>query len=100
MIQRLGFKVDVLTDGEEAVDWIAAGNAARVIFMDCQMPGMDGYTATQNIRKLGYQGPIVALTADAFEENRRQCLASGMQDVVTKPVTVQRLRRFFDQLNA
>ena len=95
IIQRLGYEVSVCADGQEAVDWVAAGNAAQIILMDCQMPGMDGYSATKAIRALGYEGPVVALTADAFEENRRQCLSCGMQDVVTKPITSGRLSGFF-----
>jgi two-component system, sensor histidine kinase len=65
-----------------------------VIFMDCQMPMMDGYTATRNIRELGKTCkliPIIALTANAFSEERVRCLESGMTDYLTKPLSSKQL---------
>ena len=66
--------------------------------MDCRMPVMDGYQATREIRKLeaGEESeapvPIIALTANAFEEDRRSCIESGMNDVITKPFRKEQLR--------
>ena len=60
-----------------------------MILMDCEMPEMDGYTASQEIRHLEVAGnriPILALTANAYEENRQKCLSAGMDDFLTKPV--------------
>jgi CheY-like chemotaxis protein len=71
-----------------------------MILMDLQMPVMDGLTATQAIRAFGGRAatiPIIALTASAFEEERRQCEASGMNDHLAKPVGIESLRRMIDR---
>ena len=90
-LDKLGVTVDVATDGKEAVEKWKPGRYAA-IFMDCQMPTMDGYDATRAIRALereagsGCSTPIIALTAHAMEEARDRCLDSGMDDYMTKPV--------------
>jgi CheY-like chemotaxis protein len=79
-------------DGEEAVA-MARETRYAAIFMDIQMPKLNGLEATQQIRKLpGYQHtPIIAMTANAFAEDKVQCLAAGMNDFLIKPFSPDQL---------
>ena len=90
MLQKLGCRVDIVGDGREALTTLQQIRY-DVVFMDCQMPEMDGYQATIAIRAfespLGRHTPIVAMTANAMDGDREQCLAVGMDDYVSKPVT-------------
>lgn len=100
MLERLGLAVASAEDGREAVDLITRGDPPELVLMDCQMPVMDGYEATRYLRQWETeQGqphlPIVALTANAFEEDRKRCLAAGMDDFMSKPV---RMRELHDML--
>ena len=85
-----GCEVDVASDGKEAIEAFEKGNY-DLILMDCQMPNIDGYTATRTIRQREHDEgqsrhtPIVALTAHAMENDREQCLAAGMDDHLAKP---------------
>ena len=87
LLQAVGLSVDVAVDGLEAVEK-ARANPYDLILMDMQMPNLNGLLATQAIRKLpGWESkPIVALTANAFTEDRRACQDAGMNDFVAKPV--------------
>ncbi len=88
MLDRLGLTVDIANDGREALALLAR-HRYDVILMDCHMPVMDGYQATAAIRarQVGPRIPIVALTANAMEGDRDQCLAVGMDDYLAKPYT-------------
>lgn len=95
MLEQLGCRVDLAENGRESVAR-AAEKRYDLIFMDCQMPVMDGYEATGNIRKAEHQTgigrtPIVALTAHAMKGDRDRCLAVGMDDYITKPFNEQQL---------
>ncbi len=95
MLQKLGCKVDVAANGLEALNAVQKGNY-DLVFMDCQMPEMDGYTAVAHIRSLaGSQSevPIVALTANAFKSDEDRCFAIGMNDFIAKPISVEHLIR-------
>jgi len=93
MLARLGCEVRSAGDGEKALAAVRA-HAYDAILMDCQMPRMDGFAATAAIRAMDAptrDTPIIALTADALPEIRERCLAAGMDDFVTKPVSSEKL---------
>ncbi len=97
-LQKLGYAVDVVSDGRQAVEaLIEVPGRYSLVLMDCQMPEMDGFTATQVIRQFEAGGqehiPIIAMTASALEEDRDVCLAMGMDDYISKPVSLDELMR-------
>jgi two-component system, sensor histidine kinase and response regulator len=97
-LQRLGFRVDAVKNGREAVTAWQTGRY-DLILMDCQMPELDGYEATREIRHLeaGRQRiPIVALTAHAMKDDDLKCKAAGMDHHLTKPIDRERLRLCLD----
>jgi CheY-like chemotaxis protein len=88
MLERFGLRVDVACNGQEAVRMVKL-LPYDLIFMDCQMPEMDGYEATGAIRRLEESQrhvPIIALTAEAMDDARERCLQAGMDDHITKPI--------------
>ncbi len=89
MLERLGFAVLTLDNGKTAVELLAR-QSFEVVFMDCQMPELDGFAATRAIREQeqasGRRQLIIAMTAHALKGDREQCLAAGMDDYLTKPV--------------
>ena len=89
-LTRAGAKVQVVTNGHQAVAAARTGHF-DVILMDVQMPLLDGYGATQALRKNGVSTPIIALTAHAMVEEREKGIESGCNDFLTKPVDVNRL---------
>ncbi len=91
IFSNLGYTIEIANDGSEAVDMVKK-KAYDVVFMDLQMPGKDGVDATVDIRGMGYQMPIVAMTATASKVGRESALNSGMNDYITKPVKVEDVR--------
>jgi len=94
MLEKLGCQVDLALNGQEAIERLAQRDY-DLVFMDCQMPVLDGYEATAAIRTSshGVSGvPIVAMTAYALAGDRERCLAAGMTDYVSKPIDAAQLR--------
>ena len=88
LLTKAGYKVDVAADGREAVEKFAAQpDAYDIIFMDVQLPEMNGLDATQTLRSLGFVSiPIVAMTANVIKGDREKCLEAGMNDYISKPI--------------
>ena len=94
MLQRLGCVVETARNGQQALDALTVQHY-DIVFMDCQMPGMDGYTASAEFRRResdACRTPVIALTADAMDGARKRCLEAGMDDYLTKPVAADDLR--------
>jgi two-component system sensor histidine kinase/response regulator len=93
-LRELGFFATVVANGREAIDVIKQADFDAVL-MDCQMPAMDGFEATKHIREwektTGKHVPIIAMTASALSSDREKCLAAGMDDYLSKPVTYDSL---------
>ncbi|UCV12608.1 PAS domain S-box protein [Dechloromonas denitrificans] len=87
LLRSVGLQADLAVNGAEAVEMVGK-NDYDLILMDMQMPVMDGITATRHIRQLpvGHRIPILAMTANAFDDDRNTCLAAGMNDHIPKPV--------------
>jgi TMAO reductase system sensor TorS len=97
MLEYFGCQVDVVSNGQEVIEAVSR-NSYDLVFMDCQMPGMDGYQVTRILRmreaseqKGHFPIPIIALTAEASEDLREQCMAAGMNDYLLKPFTKEEL---------
>ncbi|MCB9496417.1 MAG: PAS domain S-box protein [Fibrobacteria bacterium] len=91
-LRNLGAEVELAENGKVAVERLAAGSDYHIVLMDVQMPVMDGYTATRQIRQqLGLALPILAMTAGVLPSDRDRCLESGMDDFLTKPFQVETL---------
>jgi len=94
VLERLGCTVRVVEDGAAALAAATAPDARfDVVLMDCQMPVLDGYEASRQIREAGRRTPIVALTANAMDGDRERCVAAGMDDYLTKPLRPEQLAR-------
>ena len=92
VLRALGCDVEVAITGLEVLDRMSR-HRFDVVLMDCQMPEMDGYVATAELRTRGYRLPIVALTANALEGDREKALAAGMDDYIAKPFSRETLHR-------
>jgi signal transduction histidine kinase/CheY-like chemotaxis protein len=90
MSERLGYQIDVVSDGRAALQVVSSGKPYDLILMDCHLPELDGFEATRLIRQLegsAARTPIIALTASAYAADRQHCLDAGMDDFLAKPIT-------------
>jgi len=86
LLKRHGFFVETAKNGERAIEMINNNQPYDLILMDCQMPILDGYAATKKLRSMGYDMPIIAITAHAMDGDRERCLEAGMDDYISKPI--------------
>ena len=104
IMKEIGLEVDTAEDGTDAVNIMssAEGRKYDLIFMDIQMPKMDGYTATREIRTLNNHKcaniPIIAMTANAFEEDRKKAVKAGMNGHIAKPISADVILENLDQI--
>ncbi len=104
IMEEIGLDVDIAEDGTDAVNIMssAEGRKYDLIFMDIQMPKMDGYTATREIRTLNDPRcaniPIIAMTANAFEEDRKKAIKAGMNDHIAKPISADVILEKLEQI--
>ena len=104
ILDEAGLTTEVAQNGQIAVDMLKASEPGyyRLILMDVQMPVMDGYEATRLIRELEDPGlaqiPILAMTANAFEEDRQEALKCGMNGHIAKPIDIDELMDTLDQI--
>ncbi len=99
MLDLLGYRCEIASNGREGVEMVDFGRHA-IVLMDCEMPEMDGFQATAEIRKRqppGRRIPIIALTANARPSDRKRCLEAGMDDYLSKPISLDRLRDLLER---
>ena len=105
LISSLGYNVKAALSGEEAINILTKPGAPediRLIFMDCQMPIMDGYQTTKALKKLIQENkipdiPIVALTANDTESDKVKCLEAGMSDHLGKPIKTEKMKKILER---
>ncbi len=97
MLEYLGIRTDIANNGQEAINCLTQQHY-DLIFMDCHMPVLDGYQATQQIRQMKFTQnsskiPIIAFTASAMKGDKERCLAAGMDDYIAKPIHVETIQQ-------
>jgi CheY-like chemotaxis protein len=93
VLEDSGFKIEIATNGREAIEKLESATGIELVLMDVMMPEMDGIEATRRIRQQSKWAnlPIIAVTAKAMQGDREQCLAAGANDYISKPVDIDKL---------
>ncbi len=92
IFKNIGFEIEIAANGIEAVDMTMKNNY-DIIFMDMMMPEKDGVQATKDLRKKGYKGPIIAMTANASKESKNKAITNGMDGFITKPTKMDAIKK-------
>jgi len=99
LLRKLGYEHTVAGDGEAALEAVRAGTVDLVL-MDCLMPRLDGFEATRALRAEGFKLPIIAMTANAMSGDRERCIESGMDDYISKPISLPLLESLLERWSA
>ncbi|MGF1701824.1 ATP-binding protein [Photobacterium makurazakiensis] len=99
MLKKFGINTVISDNGKDAIELLEQ-RSFDIVLMDCRMPIMDGYTATEKLRKAGYNKPILALTAGTTTAEKEDCYAAGMDDILCKPYQAQELRDALEKWGA
>ncbi len=95
LLEKAGAQVDEVENGQQAVEYVENGLKVdflpHLVLLDMQMPILDGYSTATQLRYLGFEGPIVALTGDAMQDDRNRCIESGCTSYLSKPIDAKRL---------
>lgn len=99
ILEKAGYRVDVADNGREVLEkYLKAPDDFHLIFMDIQMPEMDGFQVTKQLRAQGCESiPIIAMTAHAMKGDRERCISAGMNDYITKPIKRENVLRILDK---
>lgn len=104
MLKRIGVNVKIVENGRKVLDALSVGDHDfSMVLMDCQMPEMDGYTATRRLRQYekesdcGDRVPVIAMTAHALPGDREKCIDSGMDDYITKPIKIEAIKELIER---
>ncbi len=92
IFKNIGYEIDIASDGTEAVDKSGA-NDFDIIFMDLHLPKLDGFEATEKIRKNGITAPVIAMSADVDDQQKARTVQSGMDDYITKPARIEHVKQ-------
>lgn len=98
MLQRLGYRADVAANGLEVLHALES-QSYDIVFMDVQMPEMDGLEATRRIRASGVDSRIIAMTAHALDGDREKCLSAGMDEYISKPIKMEELKKVLEKFS-
>jgi len=96
LLQKMGFEVTIVEDGQQAIEQVRK-EAFDIIFMDMQMPVVNGYDATQQIKAMGIRTPVIAVTAHAMKGDEQKCFDAGCDDYIAKPIDRKKMEQIISE---